>query len=219
MKQRSYIDSIHFSGRIWMIFALLILLMVPTIISVYFDAWPIFNVFAMGLLAVAPTFWTASVIEGFVSVPMLGMGGSYLAFVTGNLPNVKIPCAVNAMQVAKVEAGTEEGEVTATISIAISSIVTTLIITAGMLLLTQIRPLLETPALAPAFAQVFPSLFGALAVVLIGRNWKVAVAPVAVMLIVFLFIPMLADAVAVLVPVGVLIALGGARFLYKKGWV
>jgi hypothetical protein len=202
-----------------MVFALAMLLLVPTLISIYFNAWPVFSIFAMGLLAVAPTFWTASVIEGFVYVPMMGMGGSYLGFVTGNLTNLKVPCAVNAMQVAKVEAGTEEGEVTATISIAISSIVTTLIITAGMLLLMQIRPLLETPALIPAFAHIFPALFGALSIILIGRNWKVAVAPMAVMLIVFMFIPALADMVAILVPAGVLIALGGARVLYKMRWV
>ena len=217
-KIRDYNESVHFAGRVWMIFALIILLMVPTTISIYFNAWPPLGVFLMGLLAVAPTFWTASIIEGFVFVPMMGMGGSYLAFVTGNLPNLKVPCAVNAMQVARVEPGSEEAEVTATISIAISSIVTTLIISVGMLLLSQLRQYLETPALVPAFANILPALFGALSVVLIGRSWKIAVLPLVLMLLIFLLVPALAGALAILVPVAVLITVGSARFLYKRGW-
>jgi hypothetical protein len=218
-KEKDYMQSIHFSGRIWMIFALLILVAVPTSISIYFDAWPELRVFGMGLLAVAPTFWTASIIEGFVYVPMMGMGGSYLGFVTGNLTNLKVPCAVNAMKAANVEAGTEEGEVAATVSIAISSIITTLIVTAGMLLLSQLRPMLESEAFERIFAYVFPAFFGAMAVVLIGRSWKVAVVPVVAMLAGYLIFPGLGDFVAILVPAGVLIALGSARFMYKKGWV
>jgi hypothetical protein len=219
MKKRNYMDSVHFYGRIWMVCLVLMLIGVPTFVSVYYNAWPILNVFAMGILAVAPTYWTASVIEGFVFVPMVGMGGSYLMFVTGNLPNLKVPCAVNAMKVAKAEPGSEEAEVTATVSIAVSSIVTMLIITAGMLLLAQVRPYLETPALAPSFAHIIPALFGALGVALIGRNWKVAVVPLIVMVSVFMFVPSLAGALAILVPVSVVISIGAARLLYKKGWV
>ena len=173
----------------------------------------------MGMMGIAPTFWTVAVIEVFTYVPMLGAGGSYLAFVTGNVTNLKVPCAINAMDAAKVKPGTEEGEVISTISIAVSSIVTTLIISAGVLLLVQIRPLLESPALAPAFANILPALFGALGVVLISRNWKVAVVPVGFMLILFLAVPQLASVGPILVPVGVVISIGAARIMYKKGWL
>ena len=217
--KRNYMDSIHFAGRIWVVSALLVLTAVPFSISVVYDAWPILSVFLVAMLGVAPIFWTVAVIEVFTYIPMLGAGGSYLGFVTGNMTNLKVPCAVNAMNAAKVKADTEEGEVISTIAIAVSSIVTTVIITLGVLLLVQVRPILEAPALVPAFANILPALFGALGVVLISRNWKVALPPVIFMIVLFLLVPMLAGFVGVLVPVGVLISIGAARFMYKKGWL
>ena len=62
-----------------------------------------------GLLGVAPIFWTVGLIEVLTFVPMLGTAGSYLAFVTGNLTNLKVPAALTAMENAKVKPGTEEG--------------------------------------------------------------------------------------------------------------
>ena len=84
-------------------------------------------------------------------------------------------------------------------------------------MLFWIRPILEAPVLAPAFANILPSLFGALGVVMISRGWKIAVAPMLFMLVLFILVPGLASAVGVLVPVGILIAVGAARLMYKKG--
>ena len=216
-KTKDYFANIHLYGRIWMILALLILIAVPASISIYYGSWPLWHEFLIGMIGIAPTFWTVGTIETFTFVPMLGAGGSYLGFVTGNLTNLKVPCALNAMNMLKVEAGTDEGEIVSTIAIAISSIVTSLTISIGVLLLFWIRPLLESPALAPAFANILPSLFGALAVVMISRNWKIAVAPVVFMLILFIIFPGLASAVGVLVPAGVVIAIVSSRIMYKKG--
>ena len=218
-KRNDYFDSVHFAGRIWMLFALLVMLMVPIGISVYYGAWPILSVLMVGMMGIAPTFWTVTVIEVFTFVPMLGAGGSYLGFVTGNMTNLKVPVAINAMEASKYKPSTEEGEVVSTIAIAVSSIVTTLVITVGVLLLAQIRPLLESPVLAPAFANILPALFGALGVVLISRNWKVGVVPIVFMLLLFLVMPQMASMVGILVPVGVLIAIGASRVFYKKGWL
>jgi len=218
-KTKDYFDNVHVYGKIWMFSALLILLAVPAGISIYYNAWPLFNVLMIGMLGIAPTFWTVSTIEVLTYVPMLGAGGSYLGFVTGNLTNLKVPCAINAMATVKAEAGTKEGEIVSTIAIAVSSLVTTLIISAGVLLLFWIRPLLESPTLAPAFANILPALFGALAVVLISRNWKIAVVPIVFMLTLFMLVPSLAGAVGVLVPVGVVVAIISSRILYKKGWL
>jgi len=216
-KTKDYFSNVHVFGRVWLLLALVLLVAVPASISIYYNSWPFFNEFIFGLLGIAPTFWLVSTIEVFTYVPMLGTGGSYLGFVTGNLTNLKVPCAINAMSMAKVEPGTDEGEIVSTIAIAVSSIVTTLIIAIGVFLLFWIRPFLESPTLAPAFANILPALFGALGVVMISRNWKVAVAPVVVMLILFIFVPSLSGAVGILVPVGVVISVVSARIMYKKG--
>ena len=215
-KELSYRDSVHRMGRVWILSALFMLVAVPAAISIYYQAWPEASGLLKGFISVAPIFWTVGVIEVFTYVPMLGTGGSYLGFVTGNLANLKVPCALNSMERAGVEAGTDEGEVISTIAIATSSIVTTLIIAIGVLLLSQIAPVLESPVLQPAFENILPALFGALGVVFVSKDWKIAIAPLLVMVALFLFVPSLASAVGLLVPVGALIAIGVARILYNK---
>lgn len=218
-KQRSYLDSVHHDGRIWNFSMVAVLLAFPAAVSILFHAPVDWKGFALGMLSTAPMYWAVGIIETFTYVPMLGAGGSYLAFVTGNITNLKAPAALNALELVGADVKTEEGEVVSTIAIAVSSIVTTLIIVLGVILITPLTPILNSPALAPAFDQILPALFGGLGVVYIAKNWKIAVAPVTLMLILFIAIPGLGSYVGVLVPVGVLTALAAARLLYKKGLV
>ncbi|MDE7334391.1 MAG: hypothetical protein K2O16_19605 [Lachnospiraceae bacterium] len=206
-------------GKIWIWTAVVAVLMVPVAVCLYYNAWPQGSAVLKGLLGVAPIYWTVGVIEVITYTPMLGTGGTYLAFVTGNLTSLKAPSALNAMENANVKPGTEEGEVISTIAIATCSIVTTLVLAAGVCGLTLIAPVLNSPALVPAFDNILPALFGGLAVVYVSRNWKLAISPLVFMVLLFLAVPSLAGSVGVLVPVGVLIALGAARIMYKKGWV
>jgi len=150
---------------------------------------------------------------------MLGTGGTYLAFVTGNLTSLKAPSALTAMENMGVKAGTEEGEVISTIAIATSSIVTTLVLVVGVCVLSAISPILDSPVLKPAFDNILPSLFGGLAVVYVSKNVKLAMAPLIFMVLLFLAVPSLSSSVGVLVPVGILVTLGVGRLLYKKGWI
>ncbi len=215
--KKNYMESVHFHGRIWVALGILLMLMVPVAVCVYYGAWPEMSHVLKGLLGVAPIFWTVGIIEVFTFTPMLGAGGSYLGFITGNLTNLKVPCALNAMEAAKVSPGSEEAEVISTISIAVSSIVTTVVIALGVLLLSYLQPILESQTLAPAFENILPSLFGALAVVYISKNWKLSLAPLIFMVALFLILPSLSSSVGILVPAGALIAIGAGRLLYKAG--
>ena len=215
---KSYMDSVHRDGRIWNLGVMLLLIAFPICVAVIFGASPDWGALALGLLATAPMYWTIGVVETFTYVPMLGAGGSYLSFVTGNIANLKLPCALNALEQNEVSASSEEGEIISTIAIAVSSIVTTLIIAVGVICIVPLTPILEAPVLEPAFAQMLPALFGGLGVAFVSKNWKIAIAPVALMLVLFIFIPALnAGTVGIMVPVGVLFTLGVSRILYKKG--
>ena len=217
-KERTYIESVHFYGRLWGLAAAFAILLFPVIVAILFRALPDPTGLLKGLLGVAPLFWTVGIIEVFTYIPMLGAGGAYLSFVTGNLTNLKVPCALNAMDKANVSPTSEEGEIISTIAIATSSIVTTLIIALGVLMIVPLTPVLENPALTPAFDSVLPALFGALGVVYISKNWKIAVAPICLMLVLFFFVPYLnAGLVGIMVPVGVLFALAVSRVMYNKG--
>ena len=214
-----YLNKTDKYGKIWIWTAAFVILMIPVVMCIAYSAWPPIIPMLKGLLGVAPMFWTVGVIEVITYTPMLGTGGTYLGFVTGNITSIKAPAALTAMENLGVKADSEEGEVVSTIAIATSSIVTTLIIAAGVALLTVIAPVINSPVLAPAFENILPALFGGLGVVYISKNPKLSVAPLVFMIAIFLLIPGLSGAVGVLVPVGIIISLSAGRIMYKKGWI
>lgn len=217
-KNLSYIDSVHRDGRIWNIGVMLLLLAFPLTVAVLFGAAPDWGALVVGLIATAPMYWAVGIIETVTFVPMLGAGGSYLSFVTGNISNLKLPCALNALEQNDVIASSEEGEVISTIAIAASSIVTTIIIILGVICIVPLTPILEAPVLEPAFAQMLPALFGGLGMAFVSKNWKIAIAPVLLMLVLFIFVPALnAGTVGIMVPVSVVFTIGVSRILYRKG--
>ena len=217
-KNLSYIDSVHRDGTVWNLGVMLLLMAFPIAVALLFGTAPDWGALVMGLIATAPMYWAVGIIETITFVPMLGAGGSYLSFVTGNISNLKLPCAINALEQNNVSASSEEGEVISTIAIATSSIVTTIIIVIGVICIVPLTPILEAPVLAPAFAQMLPALFGGLGVAFVSKNWKIALAPIALMLVLFIFIPALnAGTVGIMVPVSVLFTIAVSRILYKKG--
>ena len=217
-KPMTYIDSVHRDGTIWNLSVMVLLFAFPVAVAILFGVTPDWNALLLGLIATAPMYWTVGAIETVTYVPMLGAGGSYLSFVTGNISNLKMPCALNALEQNEVSASSEEGEVISTIAIAVSSIVTTLIIILGVILIVPLTPVLSAPVLQPAFEQMLPALFGGLGVAFVSKNWKIAVAPVILMLALFICVPALNEGtVGIMVPVSALFTIAVARILYKKG--
>lgn len=214
----TYLESIHRYGRIWGFIVAAALFIFPVSLSLIFKTLPDFKIMLAGLIATAPMYWAVGIIEMFTYIPMLGAGGTYLSFVTGNISNLKLPCALDAMERAGVKASEEEGEVISTIAIAVSSIVTTLIILIGVICIIPLTPILNAPVLKPAFDMILPALFGGLGVVFVSKNLKLSIAPIILMLALFIFVPALnADTVGIMVPVGVIFTVIVARILYKKG--
>jgi hypothetical protein len=195
-----------------------LLMMFPVSIALIFRVAPDWGALLKGLIPTVAMYWTVGAIETVTFVPMLGAGGSYLSFVTGNISNLKLPCALNALEQNEVSANSEEGEVISTIAIATSSIVTTIIIVLGVILIIPLTPILSAPALQPAFTQILPALFGGLGVAFVSKNWKIAVAPILLMLVLFIFVPALdSSMVGMMVPVSALFTIAIARIFYKKG--
>ena len=217
-KEMTYLDSVHRDGRIWNLGVMILLMAFPIAVAIAFGVSPNWGALGMGLLATAPMYWAVGAIETVTYVPMLGAGGSYLSFVTGNISNLKLPCALNALEQNEVSATSEEGEVISTIAIAVSSIVTTLIIIIGVILIVPLTPVLQAPVLQPAFEQILPALFGGLGVAFVSKNAKLAIAPVLLMLVLFVFVPALNEGtVGIMVPVSALFTIAVGRILYKKG--
>lgn len=174
----------HIVGKIWMALAMLIFFAVPTTICLYFDVKPDMSV--MGTIAVIVPFlinFLSGVFEPIIYSPMLGINSAYLAFITGNLSNLKIPCVVKAQEICGTKLGTEENEVVSTLSVATSTLVTTVIIAVFVLILavsnveTAIK---NTPWITPAFTCVVYALFGSLGGKYVVKNIKLAALPLAI---------------------------------------
>lgn len=214
----NYINKMHKWGRIWAVVTCTMIFAFPFALAILFGAWPNFGVFLKGLFGVAVTFWPVGIIEVITYTPMLGVGGTYLSFVTGNLTSLKVPCALDAMEKADVKADSDEGEVISTIAIATSSIVTVLIILIGVILIIPLISLMkEFPQLTYAFDNVLPALFGGLGVVYLSRYFKIAILPMTLMLLLFVFVPYLnAGMVGIMIPVSMVITIVYSRVLYNK---
>ena len=219
---RSFDDNTHLYGRIWGVIAAVLILSYPFVCMIIFDAAIDWSIFATGI-SIIVMYCAVGAVETFTYSPMLGSGGTYLGFVTGNLSNLKVPCALNCMEQAGVEKGTEEAEIISTVSIAISSIVTMIILILGVVLISFLTPILENENLKPAFDNV---LFGGMAVVYISKNWKISVIPCVLMLLVFIISSYVTGSgdlagtlIGVMVPVGVVVTVVSARMMYKKGWL
>lgn len=213
----AYQEDVHHSGRIMYLITYAFIILMPLGVSLIFNAWPNLSEFITACLGVVPTFWTVGFIEAFTYMPMLGGAGSYLSFITGNVTSIKVPAALQAMDIAEVKQGSEEGEVISTIAVAISSLTTLAIIILFVVLIVPLTPVLTNPTLKPAFDNVLPALFGGLMVAFIVKDPKIGAPIILFSALMFILFPVLESIYPIITPVMVLLAVGLARILYKKG--
>ena len=165
-------NGLHRLGRITMVLMIGALLAVPFVFGALSGVAPDWAGFLDGIIKVGIIYYPTSIVEFLIYTPMLGVGGSYLSFLTGNVTNMRIPCAMNATAIAKTEPGTAEHEIVTTIAVATSAITTTLVIVAGVVLLVPLQPVLQSAILQPAFNNVVPALFGALGMQYFSKSLK-----------------------------------------------
>lgn len=212
-------NKTHLYGRFWVITALFGFIMIPVAISAHLNAFPSASVVLKGLAPIALLFYPTAVIEVITYTPLLGSGATYVSFITGNITNLKLPCVLSSLDSANVRANSDEGEILSTIAACTSSIVTTLIVAAGVLIFSPILPYItgEDSPLAPAFSQVVPALFGALGMSYFAKNFKLSVVPIAAICLVLMFKGDLS--VGILIPVGIVVSMLSAHIMFKKGFI
>ena len=209
--------GLHRIGRIMLISAVILLVAVPFITGAVYGVMPDLKGFLSGFAKVGMIYIPVAIVEFLVYTPMLGVGGSYLSFLTGNVTNMKIPCVMNSKEIAGTTDGTPEHEIISTISVATSAIVTTLVIAVGVVLMVPLQPVLQNPVLLPAFNNVVPALFGALGLKYFIKSPQIAVVPLVLMSALYIFVPSLISQTSLmLLPSGAL-ALGLGFLLFKKG--
>ena len=212
----AYNQTTHIIGRIVTALTLIMLLGAPFLIGSVLGAMPDLPAVGRAFLSVGLVWTVSSVVEFLIYTPMLGAGGGYLAFITGNLINMKIPCAVNARDMVGAKTGTPENEIISTLSIATSSLVTILVLAVGVLLLAPLQPVLQSPALQPAFDNVVPALFGAMAYRYYRRNMNIALTPLMLMSVLFILVPSLTGSTSFMIIPSGAIAIAIAYAIHRK---
>ena len=211
-----YNRTTHILGRTVSMVALILLVGAPFLIGKVLGAMPNLGAVAKGFVSVGLIWTISSVVEFLVYTPMLGAGGGYLAFITGNLINMKIPCAMNAREIAHTQSGTTENEIISTLSIAASSLTTIVVLAVGVLLLVPLQPILQSEVLQPAFANVVPALFGAMAYQYFRKNIKLAAAPLVLMSGLFILVPALISQTSIMIIPSGGMTIGLAYLIFRK---
>jgi len=206
----------HTYGRIGLSIGMLLMLGCPFVMGLILGAMPDMNAFWKGFVQVAMVYIPSCIVEFLIYTPMLGAGGSYLAFITGNLINMKIPCMMNAKGITDAEAGSPESEIVSTLSIAASAVTTTAVIAIGVVLLIPLQPILSSPVLAPAFDNVVPALFGALAYQYFRKGIKIVAIPLVAMTVLCVAVPSLIGSVGFLIIPSGAMAIGAGYVLWKR---
>ncbi len=217
MTTESYMKSTYRYGNASCILALIFFLMLPVAICAHLSVSPDWSNVLKGLGSIAIIFYPTAVIEVVAYAPLLGAGGTYLCFVSGNITNLKMPCALNAMENSDVDSNSEEGELIKTIAIGTSAITTTIVIALFVLAFTLNPSFSEifsdTSPLAPAFDQLTYTIFGAIAATYFVKHWKISIFPIAAVSLLLVFAGTIE--IGVLIFVGVVFSLLGAQIMYK----
>lgn len=213
---KDYYNKINRTCRIFQIIGVTLIIAAPFAMAISLDTFPNLSAFAKGLIQIAIIYIPTSAAEFLIYTPMLGAGGSYLAFITGNVTNMKVPCVLNARDIVGTKTGTPENEIVSALSVATSALVTTLVLAIGVICLIPLTPILESPVLLPAFSNVVPALFGALAAKFFRQGKKIVALPLILMIIVYVLFPSMIANVGVLILVSGAIALLEAYVIFKK---
>ena len=212
-----YNDDMHMTGRICLSIGLIMLLAAPFLIAELTGAEIIWDGFGSSIFKVLLVYIPSCIAEYLIYVPLLGAGACYLAFLTGNITNLKLPCAFSSRDMAHAEVGSPESEIISTLSVAVSSLVTMLVIFIGVLCLIPLTPILENPTLKPAFDNVLPALFGSLGIQYFSKSWKLSAFPVVLMSMLCCFMPsLIRNTSTMLIAIGG-ISIGLAFLMWRKG--
>ena len=210
-----YQAEIHLLGRLGLTLGLGLLMALPFAFGKVLNAGVNWPAFWKGAAQLLPVYLPSCIVEFFVYVPMMGAGASYLGFITGNMVNLKIPCVVNGRDICKPRDAMEK-EIVATLSVAASALVNTVVLAVGVMCLVPLTPVLENPVLQPAFNQVIPALFGALAYKYFSQSLKITAVPLVLMCVLCIAVPSLIGSVATLMLGSGALAIGVAYLLWRR---
>ncbi|HGM3506008.1 TPA: hypothetical protein ACKOR7_000562 [Clostridioides difficile] len=146
-------------GRLTLSLGIIAALVPGIILSFGFGIMPPISALLASTMAIVSMSAPNYIIEPVSYSPILGIPGTYMSFISGNISNMRLPCSIAAQKAAEVESGTEEGSIISTIGIAVSILVNISILTIGVILGGSV--LSKIPAeVVEKLNLILPALFG-----------------------------------------------------------
>ena len=157
---QTYLPQIIKIGK-WTCWVASFFVFVPAlIVTFYFGIVPGKTELIIALVAqlsINAVWWFIEPISFF---PILGVPGTYMSFLTGNVSNLRLPCAASALKATNTQIATEEGSIISTIGVAASIFVNTILLVVGVLVGSKIIAMLPD-VIKDKFSYLLPALFGA----------------------------------------------------------
>lgn len=178
--EKDYYSSIHKLGRWSTLTAVFLMLLVPILTMVIYKVRLNWALTLSAMMQMAIVFIPTQLTEVLSYAPIIGAGGTYLAFVTGNVSNMKLPAAASCHKMANVEPSSDEGEVISVLAIGTSAIVTAALLFIAMLASAPLANVLQQPALQAGFNNIMPVLMGAMFAPYLKNHAKLVVLPLVI---------------------------------------
>lgn len=182
---QEYIPSIIKWGRLTNLLGILIALLPGTVCYVVYGIKPEFSAVITGFILVASSeavFWVVEPVSYFSS---LGIPGTYMSFLSGNISNLRLPVSIAARQQSEAEPGSQKETVISAIAIAVSVLLNIAILTLGVILGSSILSMVPQGVIT-ALTNIVPALFGALLAQEVVSSTKVGCIGIALAVIMML---------------------------------
>ena len=159
--EKEYMPRMHRIGKLTGFLGVLLSFAPAAILAVVYGLLPEPAALLTAFIAAASAFGFLWIVEPISYFTVLGPVGTYMAFLSGNISNMRVPCASMAQVSAGVEPGTDEGSIISTIGMATSIVINISVLTIGVILGNTVLSMLPA-AVTAALNYLLPALFGAL---------------------------------------------------------
>lgn len=215
-KEKTFADKIHFVGRTSSIITIATFLAVAVAICAKFDIFPELSALAASMVLIYTIAGPNSIVEFISYTATLGSGASYISFITGNIPNMKIPSITSSLSACEVdtsgESGAEKKEILSVIIAAVASLEVLVLILVMVVASNTLQPFLQWEPIQPAFTYILPTIYG---MVIVGPLMKVPKVVIPVMVF-SLVLTKLTNNMAIMLVACIVLALVLCRVFGKK---
>ena len=152
-----YMPQMHKIGKLTGLLGAVLSFLPALVLAVVYGLLPKPAALATAFISAASAFGFLWVVEPISYFTV----GTYMAFLSGNISNMRVPCAGMAQVAADVEPGTEKGSIVSVIGMATSIVINVSVLTIGVILGSSVLSAMPASVIE-ALNYLLPALFGAL---------------------------------------------------------